>query len=198
MATVADVVELLDHPRRRAIACAALEAPQTVGEIAHRIDAADGAIRPVVERMARDGLLVASERPGRGKRSPAVAYQVASDYVHHVSERCRGDDSPPLGEGEELLLVPLGGLSLAAGVLAREKPEVIRWAARTRDPQISLMLGLRPGSPPAGRDRLFLALRDQGVDCVRVHVGEPLTPGALFEYATDLLAGDARSLPSGE
>jgi DNA-binding transcriptional ArsR family regulator len=197
MAMTADVARLLAHPRRRDIASVTLDAPLTVGEIADRLHTKDGAIRTTVETLVRDGLLAKSERPGLGARRGAAEYRVTPEHVVAVREHCRAVEEPTLEDGAEVLLIPLAGLAAAARVLARERPSVVAWAVRTRDPQLSMMLGLHRDAPPDTRDALLLALRDDGVDCARLHVGETFTPSVLFEYAGKLATERRRVLPSG-
>jgi len=195
MATPADVLSLLDHERRRAIACAALDAPATIGEIATQLGVADGAIRSTVERLVRDELLVRSDRRGDRTGKTAAQYQVDPAHAPEVRERCRGSESATLDRDREILLVPLSGLRAAATVLARGRPPVVGWAVRTPDPQLSLIIGLRLESPPEERDALLLALRESGADCGRVYVGEAFSPPALFGYAEALTAGARPALP---
>jgi hypothetical protein len=83
----------------------------------------------------------------------------------------------------------------AAAVLARDRPPAIAWAVRTRDPHLSLMVGLRSDSAPDERDALLLNLRYAGVECVRLHIGEIFAPTALFEYAHKLAARTVPALP---
>src|SRR5215210_2363412 len=139
MAVATDVPHLLEHAGRRAIACAALDGPLTIGEIADRLDTADGAIRTTVERLARVGLLSRSERTARRGGLSVVAYQVSAEHLDVVREQCREAEGPVLEENGEVLLIPFAGLAAAAGVLARARPSALAWAVRTRDPQLSLM-----------------------------------------------------------
>jgi predicted ArsR family transcriptional regulator len=197
MAMAADVLALLDHERRRSIACAALDAPVTIGEIADRLDLADGAIRSTVERLARDGLLSRSDQAGRRPGTTVAAYQVAAAYAEQVRERCRPLDAATLDADREVVLVPLAALRAAAVVLTASRPRVVGWAVRTRDPQLSLMLGLRREATPEERDAFVLQLREAGADCGRLFVGESFAPDALFSYAAALAQDEPPALPAG-
>jgi len=190
-----DVPRLLSHPRRLAIARATLDNPLTIREIADRLDTKDGAIRTTVERLAREGLLVRSERSGRRTGMTAAEYQVAPIHVPAVRERADDRGKPSLEENDEVLLVPLAGLAVAARVLSRGRPAAVAWAVRTRDSQLSLMIGLRRNSLPEERDGLLLELRNDGVECGRLHVGESFLPTELFEYADGLTSASCRALP---
>jgi hypothetical protein len=118
--------------------------------------------------------------------------------VDEVRELCREIGGPMLEENGEVLLVPLASLAAAAATLARTRPSSIAWAVRTRDPQLSLMIGLRRDSAPQDRDALLVALRNGGVDCARLYIGESFLPPALFEYAAGVVADEDRSLPRGD
>lgn len=197
MAVTADVSRLLSRGRRLDIARVVLDAPLTVGEIAELLETQDGAIRTTVEWLAREGLLVASGRPGRRAGVTALEYRVAPQHVPGVRERCLAGGALVLEEDSEVLLVPLTGLDAAARVLARGRTDAIAWAVRTRDPQLSLMIGLRRDSRPEERDGLLLELREDGVECGRLHVGETFLPSGLVQYAQALATGRRRALPPG-
>jgi hypothetical protein len=195
MAMSSDVLDLLGHERRRSIACAALEEPLTVGEIAVRLNTVDGAIRSIVKRLKDEGLLLPSERPTSRSGSSVTAYVVAPVYAERVRELCQAEQRPALNEGDELLLIPMTSLASAARYLAEENPGVITWAVRTRDPQLSLMIGLRRDSEPQNRDALLIRLTDAGIETRRLYVGESFSPAELFRYAAALEV-DTRSVGS--
>ncbi len=159
-----DVLDLLGHERRRSIACAALEEPLTVGEIAVRLNTVDGAIRSVVKRLKDEGLLLPSERPASRSGSSVTAYVVAPVYAKRVRQLCQTEERPALNDGDEVLLIPMTSLASAARYLQEENPGVIAWAVRTRDPQLSLMIGLRRDSEPQSRDALLIRLTDAGIE----------------------------------
>lgn len=199
MAVASDVLDLLGHDRRRSIACAALHEALTVGEIADRLNTVDGAIRSVVKHLGDEGILVASERPGRRPGSSATAYVVAPAYAERVRQLCETEERPGFNEGDEVVLIPMTSLASAARLLAKEEPRVIAWAVRTRDPQLSLVIGLRGDSEPQDRDALVIRLTAAGIEARRLYIGESFSPAELFRYAADLEA-DTRSvgaLPQG-
>ena len=198
MAMSSDALDLLGHERRRSIACAALDEPLTVGEIAVRLKTVDGAIRSVVKGLKDAGLLLPSERSASRSGSSVTAYVVAPVYAERVRELCQTDEEAALNQGDEVLLVPVTSLASAARYLADENPAVIAWGVRTRDPQLSLMIGLRSDSKPQDRDALLIRLTDAGIETRRLYVGESFSPEELFAYAAALEAGtrSVGSLPS--
>lgn len=198
MVMASDVPRLISHPRRRAIACATLDEALTIGEIAEQLGTKDGAIRSMVQNLFHDGLLIRSERPSRRKGMSAAEYRVDPAYATAVRAGCAGASVPLLEENAEIVLLPLSGLAAAAGVVTSRRPEVIAWAVRTPDPQLSVILGLRRESPPDERDALLLALRDAGVDCARVHLGETFGPAEFLTYAGRLLPPKKAGLLQGD
>jgi transposase-like protein len=195
MAVDSDVSALLRGERRRQIARTVLDDHATIGEIARRIGVTDGAIRSVVERMVRDGLLTASQRPGRRGNPIAWTYQVKPAIRDAVGDCCRSDETPVLDLDREILVVPLAGLEAAADVLARSRPRAVGWAVRVRDPRLALMIGFRPDANAAERDATLLSMQSAGADCTRLFVGESMTPAALFAYAASLARGATATLP---
>jgi hypothetical protein len=191
----ADVTGLLEHPRRRAIACAALSEPATVGGIAAAIGTSDGAIRSMVERLERDGLLEGTDRPtGRG-RNTARVFVVADAHRSAVEVACRRSQSRPVEPDTELMLIPASDLRVAARIIAAAPADLMSWAARLRDSQVGFLVALRPQAPVAERDRSYLQLRDAGSDCRRIFVGESFSPGDITEYARQVSGSPASSLP---
>lgn len=170
-ATIVDMgadgtADFLDQLVRRWICEACREEPRTPPLIAERLRSrgwrgTNGGLDSTCKHLLENGWLVDRGAVVAGRRKPSTVYGFNAEREDALVQAVLANAAHHVDPRSELLLIPDGGLGVAARPLCAAGPEVC-WAVRTGDSSIALVVVVDGGAPVGVRDSLYESLKPAG------------------------------------